>query len=736
MSLPEKYLSPYDPNEAEDRIYKTWEESGLFNPDECVARGYTSPEAEPFSIVLPPPNETGQLHIGHSAMLTIQDIMVRFHRMLGYKTLWVPGTDHAAIATESKVTNILGKQKIRKHDIGREAFLEEVRKFTDDSRSTILRQTRKMGASLDWSRQAYTLDEERSKAVFTAFERLYNLGLIYQGDRIVNWDPKGQTVISDDEIIREEETTKFYYFQYGPFEIGTARPETKFADKYVVVHPDDKRYSQYEHLQTFDIEWINGPITATLIKDPVADPEVGTGAMTITPWHSQVDFELAEKYDLDREQIIDQYGKLLPVAGEFAGMKITEARAKIVEKLQQKGLVARIEENYTHQLATAERTGGVVEPQIMKQWWIDTDKKFILEHSNLDGISSGQEVTIKELMQQVVRSKQIKIVPERFEKVYFHWIDNLRPWCISRQIWYGHRIPVWYKDKEKRISMTSPGDDWTQDPDTLDTWFSSGLWSFSTLGWPEKSADMDAYHPTSVLETGSDIIFFWVARMILMTTTLLGDIPFKNVYLHGLVRDEKGQKISKSLGNNIDPLDIISEYGTDSLRMAAIIGTAPGQDAKISPDKIRAYKKFANKLWNITRFVLENTTEADETTPPVLPEVYRAHLEELDNLTTDITEHLNTFRYYLAGEKLYHYTWHTFADGIIETSKEDLVANAEQSQAARYTLRLILKTCIKMLHPFMPFITEEIWKDLDSSNTLLMVTSWPDSLQTPSSGQD
>lgn len=727
--IPEKFLQGYNAQSVESVIQQKWEEADINNPDTCIEKGFTKPDAEHFSIVLPPPNVTGQLHIGHAMMLVIEDTIVRFNRMLGKKTLWIPGTDHAAIATQSKVEKLLAKQKIRKHELGREKFLEKVREFAKESQDTIISQLKSTGAALDWSRLAYTLDETREHAVFTAFERLYEMGLIIQKDRVVNWDPKGQTVISDDEIIRKEATSPFYEFQYGPFVIGTVRPETKFADKYIVVHPNDERYAQYKHGQEFEVEWINGPIKATLIKDEVANPDMGSGAMTITPWHSHVDFELAEKYNLDKEQIIDQYGKLLPIAGEeFEGMKIKDAREKIVQKLKHKGLLVGIKEDYSNQLATAERTGGIIEPQIMKQWFIAANKPFILKESHIDGIESGSTVTVKQLMRHVVDTKQVNIIPSYFNKTYYHWIDNLRDWCISRQIWFGHQIPMWYKNGESKVSKTSPGEGWTQDPDTLDTWFSSGLWTFSTLGWPENTKDLQTYHSTSLLETGYDILPFWVARMILMSTTLLGTVPFKDVYLHGLVRDGKGQKISKSLGNNIDPREVAAEYGNDALRMALMVGVGPGQDSKLSIEKIRAYKKFGNKLWNMSRFVFESIgTESVPQKPEVLSEQSQKWFSDFNEATQDITKELLAYKLYLAGEKVYHYLWHTFADEIIEKTKPMLESKETQAEA-QYVLYTILKQSLVILHPLMPHITEEIWQHIpktDSDRDILAVQSWP-----------
>ena len=711
--MDEKLLKPYDPKNTEERIYKLWEESGFFNPDVCIEKGITDKDAPHFSIVLPPPNVTGILHLGSAIMIAIEDILVRYARMQGKRTLWIPGTDSAAIATQAKVEKEIQKSEGKnRHDLGRDELLKRIDTFVEESKSTIISQVRSMGASVDWSRYAYTMDDKRYRAVMEAFVRMYDAGLIYRGNRIVNWDPKGQTTISDDEIVYEERKNKFYTLKYGPFEIGTARPETKFGDKYVVMHPDDKRYAEWEHGQKITVEWINGPIEATIIKDSMIDMEFGTGVMTITPWHSHEDFELAEKYKLDREQIIDKVGKLLPIAGEFAGMKISDARDKIIEKLDQKGLVVKIDENYVNRVATAERTGGVIEPQIMLQWFVDVNKK----------ISSRDDKSLKELVLEPVRDGKIKIMPDHFEKVYFNWVENLRDWCISRQIWFGHRIPVWYKGSEIYCGLGAPsGDGWVQDEDVLDTWFSSALWPFSTMNWPENSSDLKNYFPTTVLETGYDIIFFWVARMILASQFFTGQIPFETVYMHGIVRDGQGRKISKSLGNNIDPVDMGAKYGTDALRISLVSGTAPGTDSKISEEKIRGYKNFGNKMWNITRFILENT-KGDE--------IENELTEEFKNIALDITNDMDNYRFHLAVEKIYQYVWHRFADEIIEESKK----NPKIMPA----LLPIWKNCLKILHPFMPFVTEEIWSMLPARNAahnaaggphkngkLLMVENWP-----------
>lgn len=727
--MDDKFLKPYDPASAENLIYEKWEKSGLFNPDVCIEKGFTKADAEKFSIVLPPPNVTGTLHLGHALMLVIEDAIVRFQRMQGKRTLWIPGTDHAAIATQSKVEKIIEKEGIRKNDLGREKFLERVEQFAQESHDTIVNQVRKMGASVDWSREAFTLDEKREKAVRTAFKQMYEDEIIYRGDRIVNWDPKGQTTISDDEIVYTEEKAKFYYFKYGPFIIGTSRPETKFGDKYVVMHPDDERYKQYTHGQKIDLEWINGPITTTVIKDEAAKMEFGTGVMTITPWHDATDFYIAERHGLDKEQVIDKYGKLLPIAGEFSGMKISEARQKIIDKLESKGLVEKVEDNYIHNIATAERTGATIEPQIMRQWFINVNKEFPLKESKIDGIKSGDIVTLKKLMQTAVNNKQIDILPERFEKTYFNWIDNLRDWCISRQIWYGHRIPVWYKGTETYVGLEAPeGEGWEQDPDTLDTWFSSGLWTFSTLGWPDNTDDLKNYHPTNLMETGYDIIFFWVARMILMSTYLRGEIPFETVYLHGLVRDAQGRKMSKSLGNIIDPLEVSEKYGADAVRMSLIVGVGPGSDSNMSEDKIKAYRKFANKLWNITRFVLENTEGIKIETNFKYSEQDTKIQETRDALIKEITKEIEEYKLYLVAEKLYHYTWHEFADIILEESKKVFETGTEEEKISRkHFLAETLVIILKALHPFTPFVTEEIWQSLpyNKETELLMVSKWP-----------
>ena len=733
-NIPQEFLKPYDPQSMEPATIAQWDASGYANPDICTTRGVTAPDAESYTIVLPPPNVTGTLHMGHAAMIAIEDILIRFARMRGKRALWVPGTDSAAIATQAKVEDILYKsEKKTRYDIGREELMKRIDAFTEESKTTIINQVRSLGASLDWSRYAYTMDEPRYNAVMTAFVRMYEAGLIYRGNRIVNWDPKMQTTVSDDEIEYVEQKDPFYYFQYGPFVIGTVRPETKFGDKYVVMHPEDERYANFTHGQKIDLEWINGPITATIIKDEAADREMGSGVMTITPAHSGIDFEIAERHGLDVEQVIDERGILLPIAGEFAGQHIKKARKAIVEKLQAKGLVVKVDEGYVHNIATNSRGGGTIEPQIKKQWFVAVNKEFTLPYSEIEGIPSGSKTTLKALMRHAVESGQIKIEPERFERIYYHWIDNLRDWCISRQIWFGHRIPVWYRKnaegkEETHCSVEGPHEDsWERDPDTLDTWFSSGLWTLSTLGWPERTKDSVTYHPTSVLETGYDILFFWVARMVLMTGFCAGQVPFKHVYLHGLVRDGQGRKMSKSLGNIIDPLDMIAKYGADATRLSLIIGAQPGNDLKLSEDRVRGYKHFANKLWNITRFVLENRelTITDAVAPRT--DADAVLIEEARALIANVTQNIEKFRLDLAADELYHYTWDRFAAEILEESKPIVKgddAALRQSRAA--TLYEILTMILRALHPFMPFVTEAIWQKLPQKDAeVLMIARWP-----------
>jgi len=721
----DKFLKPYNPQETEPQIYKMWEESGFFNPDNLPVR-----HTEPFTIMMPPPNATGTLHMGHALATTTEDIIIRYQRMCGKKALFLPGTDHASIATQSKVEKeIYKKEGKNRYEIGREELLKRIEQFVQGSRDTITSQVKILGTSCDWSREAFTLDDKRNLAVRTAFKKMYDDGLIYRGYRIVNWDPKGQTTISDDEIVYEERDAKMYTFKYSkdfPISISTTRPETKVGDTAVAVHPEDERYKQYIGKE-YDAVFCGVPIHIKIIADKEVEKDFGTGALGVTPMHSMTDWEMADRHDLPKIQVINEYAKMTVGDERILGKKTTEAREVVVEWLRTEGLLEK-EETIKQNISTAERTGGIVEPLPKLQWFVGVNKKFILPHSEINGIKSGQETTLKEIMNNMVAEGQIKIFPDFFSKTYFHWVTNLRDWCISRQIWYGHRIPVWYKDTEIYCGIEAPaGEGWKQDEDTLDTWFSSSMWTFSTLGWPEMTEDFKIYHPTDVLETGCDILPFWVNRMILMTGYCLGTIPFKNVYLHGMVRDAKGRKMSKSLGNGLDPTEIAEKFGTDAGRIALIIGTAPGTDSKIDENKIRGYKNFANKVWNITRFVLTSVEGFDIDIKPKLLEKDEKILADLKETTRDITADIDAYRFYMASDKIYHYIWHTFADIIIEESKTALNGSDEEAKrSAQYTLYEILKTSLKLLHPFMPFVTEEIWLSLPHKDkSLLMIESWP-----------
>ena len=731
----------YEAKDYEDAIYSAWEESGFFNPDNLPGE-----RSETFSIVLPPPNVTGTLHMGHAVMLAIEDIMTRFNRMRWRKTLWLPGTDHAAIATQTKVEKLLMAEGMKdpRGELGREKFLKRVEKFAQESHDTIVNQSKRMGASMDWSREAYTLDAPRGRAVNTVFKMMYDDGLIYRGDRIVNWCPRCKSTLADDEVEYREEKSKFYYFKYGPVVIGTARPETKFLDKVIIVHPEDDRYKDLVGKE-FEVEWIEGPVMAKMIADEAADMEMGSGAMTITPAHSLIDFDLAQKYGFEIHQIIDEDGNLTAAAGSFAGKNASEAREEIVAALEAKGLVDRIDEDYVHNLSVCYRCDAAIEPLTKRQWFIDVNKKFSFrasEHAPIEGIEHGQQVTLKELMQHAVRSEQIQIIPNKFDKTYFNWVDNLRDWNISRQIWFGHCVTVWHRtgcaaDPDKYQSgeyywipeageapsscPSCKSSDVHQDHDTLDTWFSSGLWTFSTLGWPDQTDDLRTFQPTTVLETGYDIIFFWVARMILMTTYTLGEIPFEKVYLHGLVRDESGRKMSKSLGNAIDPLDMIEKYGADATRLSLVIGSTPGNDSKLSEVKVAAYRNFTNKLWNISRFVLGQVDTVghvaqSEISPETLADKWI--LSKFHALQLEVTDHLEAYEFSQAGEKLRHFTWSEFADWYVE------IAKVQEGDTAQGILMYILERLLAYWHPFMPFVTEQIWKQIDSE-TMLVVHEWP-----------
>lgn len=711
MSDKNEMPKAYEAREHEDQIYAAWLESGYFTPENLPDLEARTKQGV-FSMVLPPPNVTGTLHMGHAVMLALEDAMVRLARLQGQRALWVPGTDHAAIATQSKVEKIIQKEEGKtRHDLGREEFLKRVNKFAQDSHDTIVNQAKKMGASLDWSREAYTLDDKRSLAVRTAFRKLYDLGLIYRGHRVVNWDPVGQTTIADDEIVYKEVKAKLYTFRYGqdfPIAISTTRPETKVGDTAVAVNPKDERYQKLIGRE-FDVDFAGSKLHIRIVGDESVDAEFGTGALGVTPAHSSIDADIAKRHELPMVQVIGEDARMLSAAGSLVvGQSTLEARETIVAWLKEHDLLES-EQEVDQNISTAERTGGIVEPLPKLQWFIDVNKKFS---------SPSGEASLKELMIKAVKDGEVTIVPDRFNKTYFHWIDNLRDWCISRQIWFGHRVPVWYRGEEIVVGEAPAGDGWSQDEDTLDTWFSSGLWTFSTLGWPDESApDFKLYHPTTILETGYDIIFFWVARMILMSEALLGVAPFKTVYLHGLVRDEQGRKMSKSLDNIIDPLDMIAKYGADATRLSLTIGATPGNDSKLSEEKVAGFRNFTNKLWNISRFVFMTVGEVRhvEELPTSKTLADRWLLGRLAQVIGYCEKHAANHDYSLYGETLREFTWSDFADWYLEIAKVE----KDKDEILLYVLERLLI----LWHPFMPFVTEEIYKQFDHG--LIMVAAWP-----------
>lgn len=711
----------YNPKDVEDRIYKQWEESGFFNPD----NSNTDENAPHFTISLPPPNATGTLHTGHAVMLSYQDAMIRYNRLLGKRTLWVPGTDHASIATQTKVEKLIQKEeKKTRHDLGREDFLKRVESFVEDSRNTIRQQLRKMGSSLDWSRERYTLDEGLSQVVKYCFKKMYDQGVLYRGKRIVNWCPRCQSTLADDEVEYEKEKGKFYWLKYGPFTLATARPETKLGDTAVAVHPDDKRYTKHVG-KKYMIPGVLGEFEVMVVADKAVDPEFGTGVIKVTPAHSFADFDIAQRHGIPMKQIINENGKMMDNCGKYAGMTTAEARKAIVADMEKMGLIDHIDEDYEHNIAVCYRCGEQIEPIPSLQWFVDVNKKITLE-----GNKYFKNKSIKEVALQVVKDKEITILPERFERDYFRWLDNLRDWCISRQIWFGHRIPVWYKGEDVFVGLDAPKEQgWEQDTDTLDTWFSSGLWTFSTLmdqdfskydsweQWIDSSPDLKAFHPTSVMETGYDILFFWVARMIIQTTFMLGDIPFEGVYLHGLVRDEHGRKMSKSLGNTVDPLDLIPKFGTDALRMAMISGTAQGADTRLYDEKIQGARNFVNKLWNISRYIFTSVSDIkriDTVEAKTLADQWI--LSKLSQLIADVTKSQEELQFSQTIDLLKSFTWEDFADWYIEISKIE----KDKDEILLYVLERLLI----LWHPLIPFVTEELWKNFNEKD-MLMIQKWP-----------
>lgn len=705
----------YNPGENEDKIYKKWEESGYFNPDNLdLVAGAAS-----YTIMLPPPNVTDKLHIGHASIVAIEDLLVRYHRLKGERALWLPGTDHAAIATQNVVEKRIFKETGKtRQDLGKEEFLKEVWSFLETTQATILHQVRKMGASLDWSRLAFTLDEPRQLAVRTMFKDMYKEGVIYQGERIVNWCPRCHSTLADDEVEHKEQLAKIYTFKYDkdfPISISTTRPETKLGDTAVAVNPKDERYQKYIG-QEFKVDFCGQALNIKIIADRNVESNFGTGALGVTPAHSMIDWQMAQTNNLPIVKVINEEGKILPGFGDFSGLNVIEARGKIVIELNKRGLLEK-EEELTNNLSVCYRCGTAIEPLPSKQWFIGVDRKV----KRLDNKS------LKEKALEAAEKNQVKFIPDRFNKRYVDWMTNLHDWCISRQIWFGHQIPVWYKGEEIYVGLEAPKESgWEQDPDTLDTWFSSGMWTFSTLGWPtnytngKKSGDLAKFHPTQVLETGYEILTLWVSRMMMMSLFALNEIPFEYVYLHGIILDEKGKKMSKSKGNGVDPLDMIAKYGTDATRLSLLMGATPGNDARFNEDKVEAKRNFINKLWNISRYILSLSDErffsapADKIpTQKTLADKWI--IEAMQQLIKTTTERLDSFEFSLAAEDLNEFTWNKLADWYLEIAKIE----KDKEEILVY----LLKNLLVLWHPLIPFVTETIWSSFNSN--LLMVAKWP-----------
>lgn len=713
MKTNKELAKTYDPSQVEDRVYKSWLENKHFHAT-------ISKEKEPFTIVIPPPNITGQLHMGHALDNTWQDIIIRYKRMQGYSTLWLPGTDHASIATEVKIVEQLADQGISKHDLGREGFLEKAWEWKEKYGSTIVNQLKKLGSSCDWDRERFTMDEGCSHAVNEVFVNLYNKGLIYQGDRIINWCPECKTALSDAEVEYEEKQGSFWHIAYpikdsnDRLVVATTRPETMLGDTAVAVNPDDERY---QHLigKTVILPLVNREIP--IIADSYVDSEFGTGVVKITPAHDPNDFEVGLRHDLPQIRVLDDDGTMNSEAGSYEGMDRYEARKAIVKDLEELGLLEKTEA-HSHNVGECYRCTTVVEPIISKQWFVKMKP-------------------LAEPAIEAVRSGKTRFVPKRFEKTYFNWMENIRDWCISRQLWWGHRIPAYYclNCNETIVAKQVPSkcscghDEFRQDEDVLDTWFSSALWPFSTLGWPEKTEDLDYFYPTSVLVTGYDIIPFWVARMIFSGLEHTGQVPFKDVLIHGMVRDSQGRKMSKSLGNGVDPLEIIDEYGADALRMSLIVGSSPGNDMRFHIEKVEASRNFANKIWNATRFIMMNLENmgGKDLKAGQMDLADRWIISRYNRLVGEVTENLDKYELGIAAQKVYDFIWNEYCDWYIELVKPRLYGTNEEARStALYTLVYVLSNTLKLLHPFMPFISEEIWQHLSaSSEDSIMVSSWP-----------
>ena len=705
----------YDPSQIEDRLYRKWEEKKYFHAEVDRSK-------KPFTIVMPPPNVTGQLHMGHALDNTMQDILIRFKRMQGYSALWQPGTDHAAIATEVKVTEKLKEQGIDKKEIGREEFLKHAWAWKEEYGNRIVSQLKKMGSSADWDRERFTMDEGCSRAVKEVFVRLYDKGYIYKGSRIINWCPVCKTSISDAEVIHEEQDGFFWHINYpvvgepGRFvEIATTRPETLLGDTAVAVNPDDERYTDIVG------KMLELPLTdrqIPVIADPYVDKEFGTGCVKITPAHDPNDFEVGKRHNLEEINILNDDATINELGGKYAGMDRYEARKQMVADLDALGLLVKVVP-HSHNVGTHDRCKTTVEPMIKPQWF----------------------VRMKEMGQaalDIIKTDELSFVPEQFDKTYIHWLENIRDWCISRQLWWGHRIPAWYCDEcgETIVSRETPTvcpkcgcTHLTQDEDTLDTWFSSALWPFSTLGWPDKTPEYEYFYPTSVLVTGYDIIFFWVIRMVFSALEQTGKSPFKHVLIHGLVRDDQGRKMSKSLGNGIDPLEVIDKYGADALRLTLITGNAPGNDMRFYWERVENSRNFANKIWNATRFIMMNMEKADFSDVKLsdLTIADRWILSKVNTLAKEMTDNMEKFELGIAVSKVYDFIWEEFCDWYIEMVKPRLYNDEDETKAAAlWTLKTVLIQALKLLHPYMPFITEEIFCNIQDEEESIMISKWPE----------
>lgn len=705
----------YNPKEIESKLYEKWCEKKYFHAEVDRSR-------KPFTIVMPPPNITGKLHMGHALDNTLQDILIRYKRMQGYNALWVPGTDHAAISTEVKVTEQLKKEGIDKKELGREGFLKRTWEWKEEYGGTITSQLKKLGTSCDWDRERFTMDEGCSKAVEEVFIKLYEAGYIYKGSRIINWCPVCKTSLSDAEVEHEEQAGHFWHIKYPIvgtdrfLEIATTRPETMLGDTAIAVHPDDERYKDIVGKNVL-LPLVNREIP--IVADYYVDKEFGTGAVKITPAHDPNDFEVGKRHNLPEINIMNDDATINELGGKYAGMDRYEARKAMVADLEEQGFLVKIED-HSHNVGTHDRCHTTVEPLIKQQWFVKMEE---LAKPAIEALKNGE----------------LKFVPERFDKIYLHWLENIRDWCISRQIWWGHRIPAYYCDAcgEFVVARQMPevcphcgGTHFTQEEDTLDTWFSSALWPFSTLGWPESTEELDYFYPTDVLVTGYDIIFFWVIRMVFSGFAHTGKSPFHTVFIHGLVRDSQGRKMSKSLGNGIDPLEVIDQYGADALRMTLVTGNAPGNDMRFYDERVEANRNFANKVWNASRFIMMNMEGKEITRPSVeeLSVVDKWVLSKVNTLAKDVTENMDKFELGIALQKVYDFIWDEFCDWYIELAKYRIYhadENAKAANAALWTLKTVLANGLKLLHPYMPFVSEEIYSVLVPEEESLMMSTWP-----------